>query len=110
MKIFGINFTTKREKELQKELVECLETLEELEELKEDFPFTIGQVVYDVQLKNSKGRYAKANPSFEHSTISEVAVSRKNYFSLVERYENNDVFTSYDDAEAFLKERCAGKK
>ena len=46
-----MKFTTK--KSVQKEL----------DVLKEMFPFVLGQVVFDVALKNDKGRYTKSKPS-----------------------------------------------
>jgi hypothetical protein len=94
MNIFGINFITK--KELKKELTQ----------MKEVFPFSLGQTVYDVQLKNDKGRYTKTRPSREYSTISEVVVDTRNYFSLVERFKRNDVFTEYEDAVVYLDLVC----
>ena len=108
MKIFGINFTTK--KELQERidyLLEEIELLEEtIEDLYEEFPFFIGQTVYDVALKNSKGRYTKTNPSIEHSTITPVEVTEKNYFKLVERFANDAVFEELAEAEEYLKSIC----
>ena len=94
MKIFGMELKTKN----------ALKT--ELAKVRESFPFDIGQVVYDIQLKNSRSRFTKTNPSFEHSVINEVVVDTKNYFNLVERFENNDVFTSYDDAVMYLHLLC----
>jgi hypothetical protein len=94
MTIFGINFTTKKELN------------EELAQMKEVFPFMLGQTVYDVQLKNDKGRYTKTRPAREYSTISEVIVDTRNYFSLVERFKRNDVFTEYEDAVVYLDLVC----
>lgn len=70
------------------------------------FPFKLGQVVYDLQLRSSKGRYTKTKPSIEHSVVNEIVVDKKNYFGLVDRYLANDVFTSLTDAEAYLKKVC----
>jgi hypothetical protein len=108
MKIFGINFTTKKElKARVNELeVENEELLESLGEMLDTFPFYIGQVVYDVALKNDKGRYTKVKPSFEHSTITEVTVSEKNYFSLAARLRRNDVFFEREEAEDYLADVC----
>lgn len=101
MKIFGINFTTK------KELKTTIDNLmDELESKIEVFPFNLGQTVYDVQLKNEKGKYVKKNASLKHSLINEVIVNEKNYFGLVERYKRQDVFLSYEAANAYLKEVC----
>jgi hypothetical protein len=115
MKIFGINFTTKKELEqvvsvLRYDLDECEaeleERTEELVELRKAFPLDIDQVVYDVALKNDKGRYTKTRPSLEYSTITAVTVTEKNYFSLVNRYKNNDVFTSEAAAKTYLNSIC----
>lgn len=115
MKIFGINFTTKKElqdsiskltfdnKILTEELDECEEDLAAMHEA---FPFDLGQVVYDVTLKNAKGKYAKTKPALEYSTINEVLVTKKNYFSLVERLNNNDIFFDKKSAEEYLHAIC----
>jgi hypothetical protein len=95
MKILGINFNTK--KELKKELAE----------MKEAFPFMLGQVVYDIALKDDKGRYTKTEPSYEHSEIIEVVVEEKNYFTLVNRYKQGDVYADFDEADACLWYLCA---
>lgn len=97
MKIFGKELKTKKELNA------------ELEAMKEAFPFIIGQTVYDVQLRNDKGRYAKKNASLVHSRINEVIVDQKNYFGLVERYKNKDVFLDYNSATTYLAEVCANK-
>lgn len=104
MKIFGIEFKTRRE---LKARVAYLEN--ELDTMRDVFPFTLGQTVYDVQLRNEKGRYAKKNVSLEHSLINEVIVDENNYFGLVERLKKNDVFFSYESARAFLERVCVKK-
>ena len=101
MNIFGMTIVTK--KDLEQRVVDL--SLE-LEAMKETFPLTMGQVVYDVALKNSKGRYTKTNPSIEYSTITEVTVDEKNYFNLVNRYKRNDVFFTHEAAERCLKSVC----
>jgi hypothetical protein len=108
MKIFGINFTTKKElREQVADLMGDVEYLtEELNYLGNTFPFDLGDVVYDVALKDDKGRYTKTDPSLEHSTITEVTVDEKNYFSLVKRLERNDVFFAHSAAEEYLKSIC----
>ena len=98
MRIFGKEFITK------KELKEKIASLQyEIGKFNMAFPFVIGQTVYDIQLRNANGKYAKKNISFEHSIINEVIVSEKNYFSLVKRYQENDVFVTKIDAETFLR-------
>ena len=108
MNILGFEFTTK--KELRAENVELMveieELIDELEDMREDFPFFIGQVVYDVALKNAQGRYTRTKPSREHCTITEVEVTEKNYFGLVKRFRNLDVFVCRDSAEAYLASVC----
>ena len=101
MKIFGKEFKTRKE---LKATIAKLES--ELYAMKDAFPFSLDQTVYDVQLRNEKGRYAKKNVSLEHSLINEVVVDEKNYFGLVERYKRNDVFCSYGDARAYLESVC----
>ena len=108
MKIFGIHITTK--KELKRQITNLMCEIEDLLEEREGhyttFPFELGQVVYDVALKNAQGRYTKTKPSREHCTITEVEVNEKNYFSLKKRLENNDVFFEYEDAEQYLDSVC----
>lgn len=101
MKIFGINFESK--KRLKKQIATLMD---ELDRKIEAFPFDIGQTVYDVALKNAQGRYTKTKPSREYSTITAVVVDEKNYFGLVKRLNRNDVFFSNEAAEAFLEHVC----
>ena len=70
------------------------------------YPFTMGQVVYDVQLRNAQGRYTKTKPSKEHSVINEVIVDAKNYFKLVERFYAEDVFMDRVLAEQHIEKVC----
>lgn len=118
MKIFGIEFKTKKELkatvlQLETEALVMGTKYEvarcELNAMKNDFPFMLGQIVYDVQLRNEKGRYAKKNVSLEHSLINEVVVDEKNYFGLVERYKRNDVFAVYENAREYLESVCVKK-
>ena len=115
MKIFGINFESKKYlraviSNLAMDLECCEDELEacedELKHMQQQFPFEMYQVVYDVALKNDKGRYTKTNPSLEHSTITEVTVDEKNYFKLVERLRRKDVFFDVESAENYLKSIC----
>ena len=108
MKIFGIEFKTR--KELKKEIATLEANLwaatESLANLNEEFPFTLGQTLYDIQLRDGKGRYTTANPSLEYSLINEVVVDEKNYFGLVERYRRMDVFKEYSKAKKYLEKIC----
>ena len=108
MKIFGTYFCSR--KELSKMIADLYadlgESQKELFDKWQAFPFDLGQVVYDLTLKNSKGRYTRVAPDLKRSTITEVVVNELNYFSLVERFRRNDVFASYEDAERYLKYIC----
>lgn len=108
MKIFGLRITS--EKKYQRIITELQAKIDEdekvLEAAFEAFPLVLGQKVYDIALKNDKGRYTKLNPSLEYCTINEVTVDEKNYFSLVKRFRRNDVFFTHEEAEEFLKSVC----
>lgn len=104
MKIFGVEFKTK--KELKAEVAQLEGKLGFVEAT---FPFALGQTVYDVQLRNQNGKYTKKNASLEHSLINEVVVDKKNYFGLVERYNKYDVFTNYESAKEHLESICVNK-
>ena len=82
------------------------EIADKLQYMLDTFPFTMGDVVYDVQLRSNKGRFTKTKASRGYSTISEVVVDKKNYFNLVERYTKNDIFRSKIEAEKYLDEIC----
>ena len=104
MKIFGKEFLTKND---LKNTVAALE--QELCTMKEAFPFELGQEVFDIQLRDETGKYTKKNASLEHSRINPVTVGESNYFSLVKRYKENDVFSDLKDATEFLNTVCAKK-
>lgn len=122
MKIFGITITTKKElrdtircqdealtferKENQALAKIINELRNELSVYYNEFPFKIGQTVYDLQLRNSKGRYTKKHPDRELSVINEVVVTEKNYFNLRARYYSQDVFIELQHAEVFLDSCC----
>lgn len=117
MKIFGFEFTTKRERELQQMFLETynnweaaeeelIERTKEFYQLREMFPLDLGQVVYDVVLKDAKGRFTKTAPSLEYSTVNLIEVDEQNYFGLVERMKRNDIFVDPEAAEAYLKSVC----
>ena len=72
------------------------------EQMSKQFPFQLGQTVYDVQLRSSKGRYTKNKASKEHSLINEVVVTRDNYFELIERYESQEVYLVKEYAEQYI--------
>ena len=105
-----MNFFGPSKKELKKRVAELdaenKVLYDELDGVAKAFPFDIGQVVYDVALKNAQGRYTKTNPSREHSTIAAVEVNEKNYFGLVKRLNNCDVFLSQEDADSYLDHVC----
>ena len=89
------------------EMLEASEIVaDKLIALRNQFPLTIGETVYDLQLRSSKGRFTKKNASKEHSVINEVVVDTKNYFNLVARYNSKDVFTDYTTAEEYMNAVC----
>lgn len=108
MKIFRKFFMTK--KEMRAKILDLKVELQDLKyeyyHLKYMFPFELGDVVYDIQLRDNKGRYTKDSPSIEYSKINSVIVDENNYFSLVERHKKSDVFKTYDAAEVYLKVIC----
>ena len=108
MKIFGITFETK--KELKEQIFDLQMTVKELEgEITmrdEKYPLELGETVYDVALKNAQGKYTKTKPSLEHCIITPVTVDEKNYFKLVARMRNNDVFLSETAAKKYLETIC----
>lgn len=104
MKIFGKEFITK------KQLENKVSTLEKaLADMLDAFPLQLGQTVYDIQLRDESGRYTRKNASLEYSRINEVEVSDKNYFGLVDRYKNHDVFFERLAAEEYLYNVCTKK-
>ena len=98
MSIFG---TSKKQL-----IAENNELRKALEEMYETFPFELGEVVYDLQLRSAAGKYTKTKPSKEQSIINEVVVDEKNYFKLKARYESRDVFRTYEGAEDYLNSIC----
>ena len=115
MNIFGLCIITKKkyhnmlnsydnEIQIRDNTIEDLQR--ELDAFGVAFPFDIGQKVYDVALKKAHGQYTKTKPSREHCTITEVEVNEKNYFGLVKRLNNNDVFFNHEDAESYLDHIC----
>lgn len=82
------------------------EIADKLESMFKAYPFNIGDKVFDIQLRSSKGRFTKTKPSREHSIINEVIVDKKNYFNLVDRYNSNDVFKTLAEATDHLDSVC----
>ena len=80
--------------------------VDQLASYQTQFPFNLGDIVYDIQLRNNKGRFTKRNPSKEYSVINEVIVDKKNYFNLVDRYNTNDVFRNREEAESYVESIC----
>ena len=116
MNFLGLHIETK--KELRKKLADISEENNRLTALvdelvksvslyKSTFPFRLGETVYDLQLRSTKGRYTKTNPSIEHSLINEVIVDEDNYFNLLNRYTKHDVFMTYDAAYTYLVGLCS---
>ena len=77
-----------------------------LKRMRQQFPLEMGAIVYDVQLRSETGRFTRTKVSKEHSFINEVTVTEKNYFNLVNRYNNKDVFLTLCEAEEYINLRC----
>lgn len=85
---------------------EVEELVDILKKMYQQFPLAMGAIVYDVQLRSATGRFTRTKVSKEHSFINEVTVTEKNYFNLVNRYNNKDVFLSLCEAEEFIDTIC----
>lgn len=82
------------------------EFIEKLNMYKKKYPFELGQTVYEVQLRNSKGRFTKTKGSREYSSVIEIVVDARNYFKLAEKFNTADVFTDYTVAQNYLLNIC----
>jgi len=115
MKFLGFNITTKKELKSEISLLvqekndlweERHDLINEVSAYKHNFPLSIGQIVYDLQLRDAKGRYTKTNPSRTHSKINKIVVNEDNYFELVRRMKLKDVFVNEDTAISYLSVLC----
>lgn len=70
------------------------------------FPLLLDAVVYDVQLKGANGRYTKTKACKEYSQITEVVVTKKNYFNIVEKFTEGHVFLTRTEANKFIDSIC----
>lgn len=82
------------------------ELADKVESMLNMYPFNVDDVVYELVLKNNKGRFTKTKPSKEYSSIEEVKVTRKNYFNLVDKHNAEFVFTTLNAAEHKLNNIC----
>lgn len=82
------------------------ELADKVEEYMKKYPLELGQVVYDVQLRSSKGTFTKTKACKQHSTINELVVDKKNYFKLVDKFATNTLFVDIKDAESYLDSIC----
>lgn len=93
--------------EINKTIVKYNEELaDKVEELLNMYPFNVDDVVYELILKNDKGRFTKKSPSIEHSAIVETTVTKRNYFTLMEKYKNCLAFTDENEATSYLNKIC----
>ena len=91
-------------KNIKDEVIKCNnELVDYVELISKQFPFQLGQVVYDVQLRSAKGRYTKNKASKEHSFINEVVVTRDNYFELIDKYKDQEVYLVKEHAENYIE-------
>ena len=70
-----------------------------------EFPFSLGDTLYQVLLRSANGRFTKKKPSLAHSTVVAVEVDKKNYFKLLDAF-NVDYFASKESAAKHLEEVC----
>ena len=82
------------------------ELADKLEELMKKYPINIGDTLYEVCLRNDKGRFTKTKPSKEHSFIEATVVDTKNYFKLAEKFNNEEIFTTEKAAKKHLDSLC----
>ena len=115
MKFLWFNIETKKELRAKNAILkenlynadsEVEKLIKELDHYKMTFPLTLGDTVFDIQLRNANGRFAKKNASRQHSYYNKVVVTKSNYFSLVDRFFNNDVFINEAEANKYLDEVC----
>lgn len=82
------------------------ELADKLEELMKKYPISCGDTLFEVCLRNDKGRFTKTKPSKEYSYIETVIVDTKNYFKLVDKFNNKEVFTTEKSAKKHLDSLC----
>lgn len=105
MRIFGIQFETRRElKAKVQRLTDCLE--QEREAIAVDFPIPMGATTYEVKLKGANGRFTTTKASKQHSVINEIIATPQNYFKLREKWFNGTLFLYSEDAHNYLDKMC----
>ena len=101
--IAQLEYELNRTKNIKEGLLKYNNDLADYEEqMSKQFPFLLGQTVYDVQLRSSRGKHTKNKASRKHSLIKEVIVTRDNYFELVDRYESQNVYLVREHAEQYI--------
>lgn len=101
--IAQLEYELNRTKNIKEGLLKYNNDLADYEEqMSKQFPFLLGQTVYDVQLRSVKGKHTKNKASRERSLIKEVTVTRDNYFELVDRYESQQVYIAREHAEQYI--------
>lgn len=90
------------------EKIRCFnsELADKVEHMLYQYPITCGETLYEVCLRNEKGRFTKTNPSKEHSYIEATVVDTKNYFKLAEKYRANQLFLTEESAKKHLDSIC----
>ena len=86
------------------------ETLAELEKSKKLFKVGVGDVVYDITLKDKEGKFTTEKPCLETSTVKPVKVTESNFFDIIRRIEKKDVFFDEERAKKHVRKLCEGKK
>ena len=82
------------------------ELADALEDMLSRYPLNIGEEVYELKLKSAKGRFTKTKASLKYSTVETIVVDTRNYFNLVEKLNNNELYVEREAAEVALKSIC----
>lgn len=85
-------------------------SFETLAKQKRLFPVGIGDVVYDITLKDKEGKFTTEKPCLETSAVKPVKVTEGNFFDIIRRIEKKDVFFDEERAKKHVRKLCEGKK
>lgn len=103
------SFYRRANEDLQTELYHVNKHADELNAVvtkyKVNYPFNVGDTVYQIQLRSKRGRFTKGKASRAHSTVVPVVVDKKNYFKLRDVF-GLEVFDSEDKANTCLDGLC----
>ncbi len=66
------------------------------------FPLRLGETIYTIQWRDAGGKFTKKNATPEQSSVVAVVVTKRNYFSLVEKFNNKEAFVNETKAVEYL--------